>query len=65
MIKVGETKYHIDFTSQQFPASSEVHSYKIHDRKNLGDGPATIERCGLLRNRVLDYIATKTDSALL
>src|SRR5262245_15139199 len=57
-------EYHIDFTWQQFPAGSVVRSSKIRDRETLGDGPATIRRCDLLRDRVLSYLARKKHEAV-
>ena len=52
-------EYHIDLTWQQFPAGSVIRSFKIRDRKTLGDRPATIERCNLLRDRVVRYLEGK------
>jgi hypothetical protein len=48
--------YHIDLTWQQFPAGSSVRDYEILDRINLGDGPTTVKRCQLLKQRVLEYL---------
>ncbi len=61
VIKVGEALYPIDFTWQQFPANSKIQSYKIRDRDKLGDGPETVKRCQLLRNRVLQYLEAKSN----
>ena len=49
--------YHFDFTWQQFPHGSAVQEYWVRDRHNLGDGPATVARCRLLRERVLDFLS--------
>ena len=50
-------EYHTDLTWQQFPPGSVVRRFWIRDRETLGDGPATIERRTLLRDRVLRYLA--------
>jgi hypothetical protein len=52
-------EYHIDLTWKQFPPGSVVRSFKIRDRETLGDRAATIARCELLRDRVVDYLARK------
>lgn len=52
-------EYHIDFTWCQFPPGSAVRSFKIRDRETLGDGPVTIKRRELLRERVMCYLAAK------
>jgi hypothetical protein len=52
-------EYHIDFTWRQFPPGSAVRSFRLRDRETLGDGPATIKRRELLRDRVLSYLAIK------
>jgi hypothetical protein len=59
VLKVGDTLYHIDLTWQQFPAGSSVRSYKIRDRETLNDSQQTIDRCELLRTRVIDYLESK------
>ena len=48
--------FHIDLTWQQFPFGSLVREFKIRDRRELNDGPQTVERCELLKQRVLDYL---------
>lgn len=48
--------YHIDLSWQQFPHGSKVTGFKVLDRNKLGDSDATIERCQLLKHRVLNYI---------
>jgi len=53
---VAGSEYHIDLTWQQFPAGSVVRGFRMRDRATLGDGPATIERCDLLRDRVERYL---------
>ena len=50
---------HVDFTWQQFPHGSLVRSFRIRDRETLCDTPATIERCGRLLVRVVDYLSAK------
>lgn len=56
-------EYHIDFTWRQFPPGSVVRGFRIRDRETLGDGPATIKRRELLRDRVLSYLAVKKRKA--
>jgi hypothetical protein len=51
------SQYHIDLTWQQFPPGSVIRGFKIRDRETLGDGPGTIERCDILRDRVASYLA--------
>ena len=50
---------HIDFTWQQFPTGSVVRSFRIRDRETLNDGPATKERCRLLRERVVRHLTQR------
>ncbi|HUB93890.1 MAG TPA: hypothetical protein VMB52_05295 [Verrucomicrobiae bacterium] len=49
-------EYHIDLSWQQFPSGSYVMSWKIRDRKTLGDGEATIRRVSLLLERVRQFL---------
>ncbi len=46
----------IDLSWKQFPAGSAVQRYRLLDRRQLGDSPATIERCTLLLRRVLAHL---------
>jgi hypothetical protein len=46
----------IDLSWKQFPASSIVKRFEVLDRTTLGDSPATLERCGLLLERVLAHL---------
>lgn len=55
-LRVGGDWYHIDLTWQQFPAGSMVREFVALDRENLGDRPATIQRCDLLLGRVTEYL---------
>jgi len=57
VLRSGGDDYHIDLTWQQFPPGSSVRSFKIRDRKTLGDGPATVKRCALLLDRVSSYLS--------
>jgi hypothetical protein len=50
-------EYHVDLTWQQFPPGSSVQSFRIRDRKTLGDGPSTVKRCTLLLDRVTDHLS--------
>lgn len=54
---LGDQLYHIDLTWQQFPFGSSVRVFKLLDRNELNDSPQTIERCELLRQRVLSYLS--------
>lgn len=56
VLTVNGEEYHIDFTWQQFPAGSSVRSYKIRDRNTLGDSEETIQRVGLLKGRVDEFL---------
>lgn len=56
---VGKSLYHIDLSWQQFPPGSFVRDFQILNRNDLGDGPHTIERCDLLRKRVVEYLQRK------
>jgi hypothetical protein len=56
-LRVGDKWYHIDFSWDQFPASSVVREFVILDRHNLGDSEATLERCALLLKRVETYLS--------
>jgi hypothetical protein len=56
-VRISEAgECHIDLTWQQFPAGSVMRGFKIRNREKLGDSPATIKRCGLLRDRVARYL---------
>jgi hypothetical protein len=55
-------EYHIDMTWQQFSPGSAVRSFRVRDRETLGDSSPTIERCNLLRDRVVSYLATRSQS---
>ena len=55
-IEIEGELYHIDFTWQQFKPGSYVHSFKIRDKKTLNEGKQTIERCELLKTRVMAYM---------
>ena len=50
----------VDFTWEQFPKGSVVKSWKIRDRKTLGDGRETKARVGILRRRVEEYLSQKS-----
>lgn len=56
-LPIGNTMHHIDLTWQQFPLGSRVRDVTLLDRTALGDSPPTIERCDLLRQRVLVHLA--------
>jgi hypothetical protein len=51
----GGKWYHIDLSWQQFPGGSVVKEFVVLDRKDLGDGEDTIQRCDLLLKRVEAY----------
>lgn len=59
VLKVDESLYPIDFTWQQFPHGSIISSYKIRDRKTLGDSQKTLERVKLLHERVMTHLTNK------
>ena len=59
ILTVAGKEIHIDFTWGQFPPGSVVRTFRTRDRLTLGDGPATIKRCELLRDRVARYLAGK------
>ncbi len=59
MIEIEGVRYYIDFTWQQFPPGSRVVSSRVLDRHNLGDGPSTVKRCSILKDRVEKYLLTK------
>ena len=59
LLVVEGKEIHIDFTWRQFPPGSVVRNFRIRDRTTLNDGPATIERCRLLRERVLRHLAER------
>jgi hypothetical protein len=50
------TLYHVDLTWQQFPHGSVVKSWRIRDRRTLGDGERTVGRVELLRDRANAYL---------
>lgn len=52
VLEADSKKYDIDLTWQQFPHGSYVMSYEVLDRKNLSDGPGTVKRCSILKERV-------------
>jgi hypothetical protein len=56
VLPVEKKLYHIDFSWQQFPAGSKVRKFEILDSNKLGDSQPTIERCELLKQRVLQYL---------
>jgi hypothetical protein len=53
IVGTGDDATWIDLSWQQFPPGSVVQKYRILDRNELGDSPATIERCALLLRRVM------------
>ncbi len=48
---------HVDLSWQQFPPGSVVTRFEPLDSAARPDSPATIERCALLRDRVLAHLA--------
>jgi hypothetical protein len=52
-------EYHIDLTWRQFSPGSAVCTFRIRDRETLGDSLPTVERCDLLRDRVVSYLAKR------
>ncbi len=59
LVNAGGYQYHIDLTWQQFPHDSIVKSWKIRDRRTLGDSQKTIDRVELLNKRVRKYLSSK------
>jgi hypothetical protein len=59
VLEIDGVQYHIDLTWQQFPHGSSVQDFKIRNREALGDSQKTVERCELLRIRVIDYLSSR------
>ena len=47
---------HVDLTWQQFPHGSQVRSFRIRDRNDLGDSSSTLERVERLLGRVKAFL---------
>lgn len=57
LLAVDRLEYHLDLTWQQFPPESVVREWRVRDREDLDDGPATVERVDLLLRRVKAQLA--------
>lgn len=54
---IGEHAEWLDLSWKQFPPGSVVQRFELLDRSSLDDSKGTIERCELLLQRVLSYLA--------
>lgn len=62
-LRIGADWYHIDFTWQQFPASSIIQEFVVIQNHELNDSDATMQRCALLLKRVDSYLKARFDAA--
>jgi hypothetical protein len=58
---IGEDTEWLDLSWKQFPPGSVVRHFTLLDRESLGDSASTLERCALLLQRVLSYLAQSRD----
>jgi hypothetical protein len=61
----GDGAEWIDLSWKQFAPGSAVRGFKLLDRTQLGDSPATVERCELLLRRVRAHLAAGAHELLL